>query len=333
MYKEISQYFQDNKLPKFRIKQFEELVFKQFVSSFDEMTTFPKDLREQLNENFKLFSLSLVETKKTKDSVKFMFKTEDNNYIEAVLMINGKRRTVCVSSQIFCAMGCKFCATGAKPFKRNLRVEEIVEQVLFISQYLKKKDKRVSNVVYMGMGEPFMNYENVIESIKIFNDRDKFDVGARHIVVSTSGIIPKIKEFMNLDLQVRLAVSLHAADDKLRSSIMPINKKYHLKDLIDACDQFTEKTNKKISYEYVLIKDVNDSEDDARELSGLLKGKLAHVNLIVYNPHKFSDFKRPAPGVVMNFKKVLDRNRIECSIRKSMGDEISGACGQLAGKK
>jgi len=303
MYNEINQYFQDNKLPKFRIKQFEELVFKQFVSSFDDMTTFPKDLREQLNEKFKLFGLSLVETKKTKDSIKFMFKTEDNNYIEAVLMLHDTRRTVCVSSQIFCAMGCKFCATGSKPFKRNLKVEEIVEQVLFISQYLKKKDKRVTNVVYMGMGEPFMNYENVIESIRIFNDCDKFDIGARHIVVSTSGIIPKIKEFMNLDLQIKLAVSLHAANDKLRSSLMPMNKKYPLKDLIKACDQFTEKTNKKVSYEYVLIKDVNDSETDAKELVHLLNGKLVHINLIVYNPHEFSNFERPAPEAVMKFKK------------------------------
>jgi len=331
MYEEIKNYFQDNKLPKFRIKQFEELVFKQFVSSFDEMTTFPKELREQLNEKFSLFSLSLVETKKTKDTVKFLFKTEDNNFIEAVLMLHDKRRTVCVSSQIFCAMGCKFCATGAKPFKRNLTVEEIVEQVLFISQYL--KNKRVTNVVYMGMGEPFMNYDNVIESIKIFNDHDKFDIGARHIVVSTVGIIPEIKKFMNLGLQVKLAISLHAANDKLRSSLMPINKKYPLKDLIKVCDQFTKKTNKKVSYEYVLIRGVNDSEEAANELVLLLNGKLVHVNLIVYNPHEFAKFKKPSKETVDKFKKILSDNNIEYSIRKSMGDEISGACGQLAGKK
>jgi 23S rRNA (adenine2503-C2)-methyltransferase len=331
MYEEIKKYFQENNLPKFRIKQFEELVFKHFVSSFDEMTTFPKELREKLNEKFNLFSLSLIETKKTKDTVKFVFETKDNNFIEAVLMLHDKRRTVCVSSQIFCAMGCKFCATGAKPFKRNLTVNEIVEQVLFISQYL--KDERVSNVVYMGMGEPFMNYDNVIESIKIFNDENKLNIGARHIVVSTSGIIPEIKKFMKLGLQVKLAISLHAANDKLRSSLMPINKKYPLKDLIKVCDEFTKKTNKKISYEYVLIKDVNDSEKDANELVQLLKGKLAHVNLIVYNPHEFANFKKPSKAVVSNFKNILSRNNIESSIRKSMGDEISGACGQLAGKK
>ena len=208
-----------------------------------------------------------------------------------------------------------------------------MEQVLFISQYLKKKDERVSNIVYMGMGEPFMNYDNVIESIKIFNNRDKFDIGARHIVISTCGIIPRIKEFMNLNLQVRLAISLHAANDELRSSLMPINKQYPLKNLIKVCDQFTERTNKKVSYEYVLIRDVNDSEKDAKELVQLLKGKLVHVNLIVYNPHDFAKFGRPSQSVVSNFKNVLDRNRIECSIRRSMGDEISGACGQLAGKK
>ncbi|MBT3416742.1 23S rRNA (adenine(2503)-C(2))-methyltransferase RlmN [Candidatus Woesearchaeota archaeon] len=333
MYDKIKQYFQDNNLPKFRIKQFEDLIFKQFVSSFDDMTTFSKDLREQLNENFNLYSLSLIETEKTKDTIKFMFETEDGDHIESVLMINGKRRTACVSSQIFCAMGCKFCATGAKPFKRNLTGEEIVEQVLFISKYLKKMDERVSNVVYMGMGEPFMNYDNVVESIKIFNDRDKFDIGARHIVVSTCGIIPKIKEFMNLNLQVRLAISLHAANDELRSSLMPVNNQYPLKDLIEVCDEFTKKTNKKVSYEYVLIKGVNDSEKDAKELVQLLEGKLVHVNLIAYNPHEFADFEKPAKSTIINFKNILENNKIESSVRRSMGDEISGACGQLAGKK
>ena len=332
MYKEIEQYFQENNLPKFRINQLEDLIFKQFVSSFDEMSTFPKSLREQLNEKFDLFTLSLVETKKTKDTVKFVFKTKDDNYMESVLILHDKRRTVCVSSQIFCAMGCKFCATGAKPFKRNLTVNEIVEQVLFNSNYLKNKNERVTNIVYMGMGEPFMNYDNVIESIRIFNDENKFNIGARHIVVSTVGIIPKIKEFMNFNLQVKLAISLHAANNKLRSELMPINDQYPLKKLIEAGDQFTKKTNKKVSYEYVLIKNVNDSEDHANELVKLLKGKLVHVNLIVYNPHEFANFEKPSKSVVDKFKKILNSNNIESSIRHSIGDEISGACGQLAGK-
>jgi 23S rRNA (adenine2503-C2)-methyltransferase len=249
------------------------------------------------------------------------------------MLHKNKRRTVCVSSQIFCALGCKFCATGANTFKRNLTTQEIIEQVLFVSRYLKHNEEKVTNVVYMGMGEPFLNYNNVEESIKILNDENYFGIGARHITVSTSGIVPKIYKFIQLGLQIRLAISLHASNDKLRSKLMPINKKYPLKDLIKATDDFSKKTNKKVSFEYVLIKNINDSPKDAKELVNLLKGKLAHVNLLIYNPHEFANFKKPDIKTVKKFKQILDEAEIECSIRKSMGDDISGACGQLSGKQ
>lgn len=333
MFEDIKLYFEKNKIPKFRFKQLEDSVFKNFIIDFDNMTNFPKSLRDDLKKNFNLLSLILINSHSTLNTTKFVLKTNDNHFIESVLIKHkDKRRTVCVSSQIFCALGCKFCATGANKYLRNLTVEEIVGQVLFISKYLKHKNESVTNIVYMGMGEPFLNYENVIESIKIFNNFDKFNIGARHITVSTSGIVPKIYEFANFKIQCRLAISLHAPSNSLRSDLMPINNKYPLSQLMKACDYFSEKTNKRISYEYVLIKDINDSIDCANQLSSLLLGKLAHVNLLIYNPHQFAKFEKPSISTVNQFKNILLSNNIECSIRKSMGDDISGACGQLSGK-
>jgi 23S rRNA (adenine2503-C2)-methyltransferase len=334
MYENIKTYFEEKKIPKFRSKQFENAIFKQFISSFDEITVFPKHLREELEKNCELHSLELIHTHDAKDTTKFLLKTKDNNFIESVLMYHKDgRRTLCVSSQIFCALGCTFCATGANQYKRNLTTEEIVQQAIFVSKLLKKNDERITNVVYMGMGEPFLNYENVVESIKIFNDEKYFNIGARHITVSTAGIIPQIYEFTKLGLQVRLAISLHAANEKLRSMLMPINDKYSLKELIEATDNFTTKTNKRVTFEYVLIKDINDQISNAKELAQLLRGKLAFVNLLVYNPHEFAKFEKPTLEIVKKFKETLENEGIECAIRRSMGDDISGACGQLSGKE
>ncbi len=334
MYDEIKNYFKENKIPKFRFKQLEDAIFKNLITTFEDMSNFPKELREKLSKKFSLTSMILVESHRAGDTTKFVLKTKDNHFVESVLMHhNDGRKTVCVSCQVFCAVGCKFCATGANMFKRSLTTDEIVEQVLFISRYLKNKNERVTNIVYMGMGEPFLTYDTIIESLKIFNDEKKFNIGARHITVSTSGIIPKIYEYADLTIQSRLAISLHAPNSKLRSKIMPINDKYPLKELMKACDYFTTKTNKRISYEYVLIKGINDSIEYAEELSKLLQDRLAHVNILVYNPHEYSDFERPNEQVVKNFKKILDQNSIQNSIRKSMGDDISGACGQLSGKQ
>jgi len=334
MYEEIIEFLEKNKVPKFRQKQLEQAIFKNFVSDFEDITNFSKDLREKLKDNFSFSSLILVDTQKSKDSVKFVLKTRDGNYIESVLMLhNDGRRTVCVSSQVFCALGCKFCATGANKFRRNLDVEEIVEQVLFVSRYLKQKEERVTNVVFMGMGEPFLNFESVIESIEILNDENKFNIGGRHITISTSGIVPKIKEFADLQLQVRLAISLHAANDELRTNLMPINDKYNLKELFEVLDYYVQKTNKRVTYEYVLIKGINDNTKQAQQLVELLRNRLGFVNLLVYNEHEFVDFKKPDVGSVSNFKNYLQENGVEVAVRKSLGDDISGACGQLAGKK
>ena len=333
VFEDIQSYFKENKIPQFRFKQFYLAVFKQLVLDFDEITVFPKSLRDDLKQRFSLTSMFLVESHKSGNTIKFVLKTHDNQFVEAVLMIHRDgRRTVCVSSQVFCALGCKFCATGANQFKRSLSTQEIIEQVLFVSRYLSHFDERVTNIVFMGMGEPFLAYNSVIGAVEVLNDKDAFNIGARHITVSTSGIVPKIYEYADHPLQTRLAISLHAPNEKLRTELMPINQRYSLKDLMEACDYYTKKTNKRISYEYVLIGGVNDSLKHAKELSGLLKDRLAHVNLLIYNPHEFASYVKPQKEQVLAFRDYLLNEGVEVSIRKSMGDDISGACGQLSGK-
>ena len=333
VYEEIKEYFEQNNIPKFRFKQFYEAVFKQLVISFDDITVFPKKLREDLKQHFSLTSMFLVESHKSGNTIKFVLKTKDEQFVEAVLMLHRDgRRTVCVSSQVFCALGCTFCATGANQFKRSLSAQEIIEQVLFISRYLAHFNERVTNVVFMGMGEPFLAYNSVVGAVEVFNDKNAFNIGARHITVSTSGIVPKVYKFAELPYQTRLAISLHAPNEELRSELMPINKKYSLKELMEACDYYVEKTNKRISYEYVLIGEVNDSLTHAKELAELLKNRLAHVNLLIYNPHEFASYKKPQQEKVIAFRDYLLKEGVEASIRKSMGDDISGACGQLSGK-
>ena len=333
MLEDVKEFLIDSGIAKFRIKQLDNAVFKEYVSSFEDITVFPKELRSQLSEKFTLTTMTMVESHKSANTVKFVLKTKDSQFVEAVLMIhNDGRRTVCVSSQVFCAVGCTFCATGANSFKRSLTTDEILEQVLFVCRYLKHKDEKVTNVVFMGMGEPFLAYNSVEPAVKILNDENYFGIGARHITVSTSGIVPRIYQYADIGIQARLAISLHAANDKLRSELMPINDRYPLSELMKACDYYSEKLNKRVSYEYVLIKDVNDSITHAKELVELLKNRKAHVNLLIYNPHEFAKYEKPVKHKVLSFRDYLAENGIEVSVRKSMGDDISGACGQLSGK-
>ena len=333
MYTDVMNYFDEKNIPKFRKVQFQKALFDQLVTSFDDITVFPKHLREELKEQFSLTSMFLVESHKSANTIKFVLKTHDGHFVESVLMLhNDGRKTVCVSSQVFCAVGCTFCATGANSFRRSLTSEEIVEQVLFVARYLKNQEERVTNVVFMGMGEPFLAYKSVEGALEILNSPECFNIGARHITVSTSGIVPRIYEYADIGKQFRLAISLHAPNDKLRSEIMPLNDRYPLADLMKACDYFCEKTNKRISYEYVLIQNVNDRLSHAKELVSLLRNRLAHVNLLIYNPHEFASYEMPYEKDVIAFRNYLRDNGIEVSIRKSMGDDISGACGQLSGK-
>jgi len=325
--------------PKYRVKQAKEAVYKNFISSWSEATFFAKDLRDKLNIECPLEIKADVLVSKTKDSVKARIILRDGFMIETVLMRHEDgRNTVCVSSQVGCPLGCLFCATGKMGLKRNLTAEEIVEQVIFFNRYLKKitpsagegSATRVTNVTYMGMGEPFLNYDNVLKSIRVLNDKEFFNIGARSISVSTSGIVEGIKKFSEEGLQVNLAISLHAPNNKLRESLMPIDKKYPLDLVIKTVDEYIAKTNRQVMFEYVLIKDINDSDECARELASLMKKPLYYVNLILYNAT--GKFKPSITARVEKFKEILKKNKIVFSQRYRFGDDIEAACGQFATK-
>jgi 23S rRNA (adenine2503-C2)-methyltransferase len=324
------------KEPKYRLAQAREAIFKNFISDWSEATFFPKDLRDKLNKECLLKIKADVLVSKKEDSVKARITLKDGLKIESVLMRHEDgRNTVCVSSQVGCPLGCLFCATGKMGFKRNLTADEIVEQVVFFDRYLKNKNPstmlRVTNVTFMGMGEPFLNYENVWRAVEIFNDAKYFNIGVRSISISTAGIIEGIKRISEEKLHVNLAISLHAPNDKLRKSLMPIDKKYPLGEVLKAVGDYVEKTKRKVMFEYVLIKGVNDSDDNARELATIINKKLYFVNLILYNNtgiYKASDTKR-----VEAFRAILEKLNVHYTQRHRFGDDIQAACGQFATSK
>jgi len=316
---------------KFRFKQVYQTIFIDLISSWDENTTLPKKIREELQEECPLEIKAEVFNSKKSDTIKALLELDDKEKIETVLIRHKDgRNTVCVSTQVGCALGCKFCATGKMGFKRDLSVGEIIIQVLFFARFLKKnfeKKNRVTNVVYMGMGEPFLNYDNVIESIKKLNDKDLFNIGARHISVSTCGIVEGINKFSQEKMQINLAISLHASNNELRSEIMPINNKYSLEDILEAVERYVDKNNRQVMFEYLMIKDVNDSEYHAKELAEKLNHPLYMVNLIRYNP--VGGFKPSTPQKIKKFKNILMRAGVKVSERHTFGQDIKAACGQL----
>jgi 23S rRNA (adenine2503-C2)-methyltransferase len=324
--------------PKYRATQARDFLFKNLIDNWEQATSFTKELREKLNVECPLDIKADVLVSKKEDSVKARITLKDGLMIEAVLMRHKDgRNTVCVSCQVGCPLGCLFCATGKMGLKRSLTSEEIIEQVIFFDRYLKKENQKVTNVTFMGMGEPFLNYENVWEAVKIFNDAKYFNIGVRSISISTAGIIEGIKRLSDEKLHVNLAISLHAPNQELRSQLMPISKKYTLKDVLEAVDNYVEKTKRKIMFEYVLIKGVNDSDENAKELASLmLKNKLYFVNLILYNEtrstgsgqagiYKASDTKR-----VEKFREILEKLKVRYTQRYRFGDDIQAACGQFA---
>ncbi|MBT3539458.1 23S rRNA (adenine(2503)-C(2))-methyltransferase RlmN [Candidatus Parcubacteria bacterium] len=321
--------------PNFRFKQTHKAIFVDLISDWNDNTTLPKPLREDLNKNCSLEIKSELFGSKTSETLKALITLEDDKKVETVLMKHEDgRATVCVSSQVGCPMKCSFCATGKMGYKRNLTVSEIVEQVLFWQRYLHTDEEspdRVTNVVYMGMGEPFLNYDNVMESIRLINDPDGFNIGARHISVSTCGLIDEINKFAKEKMQINLAISLHAPNDKLRSELMPINRRYPLADLMDAVDQYVENRSRQVMFEYLMIDGVNDSEYHARELAELVNGPLYMVNLIRYNPT--GRYKPSSAVAIRKFKNILLREGVKVTQRHSFGTDIDAACGQLAGKK
>lgn len=317
--------------PDYRLKQAKRLVFLNLIDNWREATPFSPSLREELNEKCSLEIKARTFVSKDKKTVKAIIFLKDDLKIESVLMQHqDKRNTICVSSQVGCPLGCAFCATGKMGFKRNLKDFEIVNQVLFFARYLKKKKQKVTNIVFMGMGEPFLNYKNVIESIKILNDKQGFNLGARHFSISTVGITEGIKKLSNEDLEINLAVSLHAADNKLRSKIVPIGKSYPLSKILKAVNGYISKTRRRVMFEYVMIKDVNDKDEHAEQLAKIMKKPLYLINLIACNP--VGDFKPSSSKRIKEFKEILEQKGVNVTQRYSFGQDIKAACGQLAGE-
>ncbi len=312
---------------KYRAEQIFKWLYVDKVKSFDEMTNLSIELREKLKQNFDICNFTIARKLESKDGTKkYLFGINDGNAIESVLMEYHFGKTVCVSSQIGCKMGCKFCASTGIPFVRGLTPGEIVEQILAIEQ---DENCKISNVVFMGIGEPMDNYDNVIKAIEILNNQKGLNIGARHISVSTSGVVPRIYDFADKDIQCTLSVSLHSSNDKTRSSMMPINNAYNIEELMKACKYYIKKTNKRISFEYALAKDNNDNLNDAKELVNLLHGMLCHVNLIPINKIENGKYTKSSLDNIIKFRDYLNDHGITATIRRELGSDINAACGQL----
>ena len=318
--------------PEYRANQIWHGVYRQLWNTKEAFTILPIILRERLFDEFSFSSLITkdVISSKDRDTTKTLFELEDNRYVETVWMRYSKRDTLCISSQSGCAMGCKFCATGQMGFKRNLTRGEIIEQVIYFARQLHTDGGKVSNVVIMGMGEPFHNYDAVIGAMEILNDSGGYNLGARRFTISTVGIIPAIERFTTEKKPFNLAVSLHAADDQLRSSLLPINNKYPLGELLDACHEYARISGRRITFEWALIYDVNDSVDQAKQLAQKLKGINCHVNVIPLNPTKGFHMRATTNDRAQSFKQELEQHGIPCTIRLRRGIEILAGCGQLA---
>ncbi|MDE5977207.1 MAG: 23S rRNA (adenine(2503)-C(2))-methyltransferase RlmN [Turicibacter sp.] len=324
----------ENKQPKFRAKQIFDWLYKKRVHSIEEMNNLPKDLKQLLKETFDFTTLSeRAKQIATDGTTKFLFELADGNLIETVLMRHSYGYSVCVTTQVGCRIGCKFCASTLSGLKRNLEAGEIVAQVLRVQQYLDETEGRVSHIVVMGIGEPFENYENLTRFIHIINDDKGLNIGARHITVSTSGIVPKIYDFANDHPQVSFAISLHAPTDELRTQLMPINRAYSLEKLMAASKFYIKQTNRRLTFEYGLIKNVNDTVECANKLADLLRGMNCHVNLIPVNYVPERGFDRTPIEHIEQFEKVLKKRGINATVRRELGSDIDAACGQLRAKE
>ena len=315
----------------FRAEQIFKWIHQENVTSFDDMTNLSLELRQKLKENYSLCIYNIIrkQESKTDGTKKYLFDVLDGNAIESVLMKYHHGYSVCVSTQIGCKMGCKFCASTGIQFIRNLSSGEIVEQILAIER---DENIRVSNVVFMGIGEPLDNYDNVVNAIRIINNPKGINIGARHISVSTSGLVPKIYELAEENIQCTLSISLHATTDEKRSAMMPVNNKYNIKELLQACKDYTAKTNRRISFEYALAKGNNDNLEDAKALADLLKGMLCHVNLIPINEIENGTYKQSSIDNIIKFRDYLNSRGIVATIRRELGSDIDAACGQLRRK-
>ena len=323
---ELKEYFKNINEKEFKAIQVYEWLYKKRVKSFDEMTNIKKEVIEKLKQDFKIEPLKILKKQIDTDVCKYLFELEDKNKIEAVLMKHDYGNSLCVSTQVGCNMSCAFCESGRLKKVRNLSSYEMVLQILEVEEDL---NIRISHVVLMGIGEPFDNYENVIKFIDIINEPKGIDLGARHITVSTSGLVPKINEFATNPKQVNLAISLHAPNNEIRNKIMPINKAYPIEKLIESVKNYLNKTNRRVTFEYIMLKDINDKEENAIELSRLLKGINCYVNLIPYNETSHIEYKKSEKEQILKFYDTLKKNNINVTIRKEFGKKVSAACGQL----
>ena len=321
--------------PLYRARQIADWLYQKRVQSFDEMTDLPQGLRKRLAEQFDFSKIDIVRVLGSRDTTrKFLFQLSDFSLIESVLIpaspalygSRSDRRTICISTQVGCAYGCKFCASGLEGFSRNLRPNEIVDQIIAVER---ENGEKIDNIVFMGMGEPLANFDNVMRAIRIINAPWGLGIGARHMTVSTSGLAPQIRKLADEPLQIRLAISLHGATDEARSQIMPINRRYNIEILLSACDYYTSRKKQRLTFEYILIAGVNDSDEQARLLAGHAKRLSAKVNLIPYNTVHGLPWSRPSEDRQEKFLSILRERGIAATLRREKGHDIDAACGQL----
>ena len=322
----LEEYFINIGEKKFKATQVFEWIYRKGVRSFSDMTNISKETIDKLNEEFCFNEIKIVKKQEDELVKKYLFELNDNNKIESVLMEHDYGLSLCISSQIGCNMGCAFCESGRLKKVRNLTSDEMLLQVLSVEKDI---SKRISHVVIMGIGEPFDNFDNFMDFIRIITDPYSLAIGQRHITVSTSGIVPKIREFADEKTGVNLAISLHAPNNELRSKIMKINNAYKIEEVIDAVKYYLDKTNRRVTFEYIMLKDINDTEKCAYELCNLLKGINSYVNLIPYNETENIEFKRSSTSQIGTFYDILKKNNINVTIRKEFGTKVSAACGQL----
>ena len=325
-FNDLESYFLSINDKKFRATQIYEFLYQKRVKSFDEMNNIGKNIKEHLKQDFNFDMIKIVYKQEDDLVKKYLFQLQDGQTIDSVLMYHDYGISICVSSQVGCNMGCKFCESGRLKKVRNLEAYEMVEQILLIEEDIKQ---RISHVVVMGIGEPFDNYDNVMNFIKIITHPKGIAIGTRHITVSTCGVIPGIKKFMNEQGQVNLAISLHAPNDEIRNKIMPISKAYKLEELMEILKEYEKKTNRRITFEYIMLDKVNDSAENAKELANLIKEINCYVNLIPYNETENIDFKRTKQVQILKFYDILKKSGINVTIRREFGGKVDAACGQL----
>ncbi len=328
-FEEVKKIVENLKAPSYRANQILEWLYKKHIASLNEAKNLPVDFRKELSQRYTLSSLGFAENKDSSnhESTKFLFKTQDGHLLESVLIVQQDRKTICVSTQLGCKIGCVFCASGKGKFGRNLTAGEIIEQVAWIE---KKLDARISNVVFMGMGEPLDNFEATMKALRILQAPWGFGLGARRITVSTSGITPKIIEFVKRsEGRVRLSISLHSSQEKKRTKLVPINKRYTLKELVETLNQLHKKLKREITFEYTLIQDVNDSREEAEGVAKIASPLGAKVNIIPYNPIREMEFKTPSNEAIETFRSILEKHKVRVTVRQTAGRDIDAACGQL----